>query len=115
MWRNTAQLARRAAADSPGVAVSLCTPGMVNTDLSRFAPAWLRVLSAPLRWALLRTPGAGADTPVWLAASDEPEAAQASGGYLYNRKRIDASAAASDEATARAFWATCEAQAAART
>ena len=103
----TFEQARRA---PPGVAVSLCTPGMVNTELSRFAPAWLRFLSAPLRWAALRTPAAGADTPAWLCASDDAEAAGANGGYFYDRKRIAASAAACSEDNARALWATVAAQ-----
>lgn len=94
----------------PGVAVSLCTPGMVNTDLSRFAPAWLRALSAPLRWAALRTPAQGADTPAWLCASDDADAAAANGRYFYDRKTLEASAAASDAANAAALWATMEAQ-----
>jgi NAD(P)-dependent dehydrogenase (short-subunit alcohol dehydrogenase family) len=106
-----AQLARRA---PPGVSVSLCTPGMVNTDLSRFAPFWLRALSAPLRWALLRTPAAGAATPVWLCACEDAEAVRSHGGYFYNRERIAASDAASDAATAAAVWQTLEAQAASR-
>ena len=111
----TFELARRATTQAPGVVVSLCTPGIVNTDLSRFAPAWLRALSAPLRWALLRTPAAGADTPVWLASSDEPEVVVAHGGYFYDRKRIEASGAARDPSVAAALWDTCEAHAAART
>ena len=84
---------------------------MVNTDLSRFAPPWLRWLSAPVRWAALRTPEAGADTPVWLCASDDADAAQAHGGYFYDRQRITASDAASDAATAAALWDTVAAQA----
>ena len=83
---------------------------MVNTELSRFAPRWVQLLSAPLRWALLRSPARGADTPVWLAASDDADAAGANGGYFYDRTRITASAAASDPATSAALWATCEAQ-----
>ena len=103
----TFEQARRA---PPGVAVSLCTPGMVNTELSRFAPLWLRALSAPLRWAALRTPAAGADTPAWLCSSDDAEAANANGGYFYDRKRIEASDAARSQDNATALWATVAAQ-----
>jgi NAD(P)-dependent dehydrogenase (short-subunit alcohol dehydrogenase family) len=93
----------------PGLCITLCTPGMVNTDLSRFAPLWARALSAPLRWLLLRTPQAGADTPVWLSSSTDAAALQ-SGGYFYDRKLIDASPTARDEAVAQALWDTCVAQ-----
>ncbi len=110
----TLELSRRAATSAPGVAVSLCTPGVVNTELSRFAPLWLRALSAPLRWALLRTPARGADTPVWLASSDDDAARGSNGGYFYDRRPITPSAASSDAATAALLWDTCEAQAAAR-
>ena len=59
----TYELARRLAAS--GVSSMVCTPGMVNTELSRFAPLLLRALSWPLRFGLLRTPAQGADTPIW--------------------------------------------------
>ena len=93
----------------PGLCVTLCTPGMVNTDLSRFAPAWARGLSAPLRWMLLRTPQTGADTPAWLSSSTDAAALQ-SGGYFYDRRLIEASPTARDEAVAQALWDTCVAQ-----
>ena len=92
-----------------GLAVTLCTPGMVNTDLSRFAPLWARALSAPLRWLLLRTPETGAETPVWLSSSTDAAALQ-SGGYFYDRKTIEASPTARDEAVATALWDTCVTQ-----
>ena len=105
----TFEQARRCRHTHPGLVVTLCTPGIVNTELSRFAPGWLLAVSAPFRWLLLRTPKTGADTPIWLASSRE-EAALASGQYFYNRAPIQASERANDEAIASALWDTCEAQ-----
>ena len=82
----------------------------MNTDLGRFAPLPLRLLSWPLRLFLLRTPQAGADGVVWLAASED-EGAKSSGRYWYDRKEITSSEASRDAAAAAALWATIEAQA----
>ena len=86
---------------------------MVNTEISRFAPLWLRTISWPLRAFLLRTPAKGAETPVWLATSEDAAALQ-SGSYLYDKQRIEASEAARSEENAMLLWKTMEAQAAAR-
>jgi len=96
--------------EGTGVCVTLCTPGMVNTELSRFAPAWLRLLSAPARWLLLRTAEKGAETPVWLASCADNPAALVGGAYFYDRTQLQASEAARSQHNAALLWATCEAQ-----
>jgi len=105
----TLSLARRL--EGSGVSVHLTTPGMVNTELSRFAHPALLFITAPLRWALLRSPAEGADTPAWLAYADEAELG-VSGGYWYNRARIEASEAAVAASAGEALWRTLELQAA---
>ena len=53
---------------SPKIVSSFAvTPGMVNTSLGRYH--WLFTISAPIRFAFLATPEAGA-RPVVVAASD---------------------------------------------
>ena len=97
----TLELARREA-DVPGLSVNLCTPGMVNSDLSRFAPAWLRAISIPLRWALLRTVEKRAETPLWLATTEKESVR--SGGYYSDKAEIEVSAAARDPDVAKRLW-----------
>jgi NAD(P)-dependent dehydrogenase (short-subunit alcohol dehydrogenase family) len=50
----------------------------------------------------------GADTPVWLATSDEPEAT-GSGGYFYRRQRRRANPAATDTGRQDRLLAACAA------
>ncbi|MGO8687718.1 MAG: SDR family NAD(P)-dependent oxidoreductase [Candidatus Dormibacteria bacterium] len=50
----------------------------------------------------------GADTPIWLAVSEEPEAA-VSGRYFWRRRQRPANAAAYDERLQKAFLERCAA------
>eukprot|EP00898_Chlorokybus_atmophyticus_P000562 jgi/Chlat1/1506/Chrsp12S00109 len=103
----TYELARRLQ-DTKGVSVNVVTPGMVNTELSRYLPSYLQILTWPLRWGLLRTPAKGGETPAWLAMSDEP-AATVTGRYFYDKKEIQSSAPTYDAELARELWARIEA------
>jgi len=44
----------------PNVTINTVTPGIVYTDLGRWAPYWQRFLGAPLMHTFLRTPKEGA-------------------------------------------------------
>jgi len=107
----TYELARRWAEEGlQGVCVNACTPGMVHTQLGRFAPAWARYLSWPLRYMLLRPAAKGAETPLWLASSGA-EAAVSSGLYFSDMQAIASSEASYDVTAAARLWETCEAMA----
>ena len=83
---------------------------MVHTQLGRYAPAWMQYLSWPLRYMLLRPPAKGAETPLWLATSDDSEAVS-SGLYFGDLKAIASSEASYDCTAAARLWETCEAMA----
>ncbi len=59
-----------------------------------------------------RSPQRGADTLVWLV--DSPDVSDENGGYFVDRKRVEPSAAARDDAAARRLWELSESQVAAR-
>jgi NAD(P)-dependent dehydrogenase (short-subunit alcohol dehydrogenase family) len=88
---------------SARVTVNAVTPGMVNTDLSRFMPWWQRALSFPLRSLILRSPEKGAETVVY--ASTSPDLTGISGKYLGDCKIIEASVQSQSKELARAVIA----------
>jgi hypothetical protein len=51
------------------VVCAVVTPGVVNSELGRFAPSWLLFLSWPLRRLLMRQPDQGSVSTVYAAAS----------------------------------------------
>jgi len=69
---------------SSGITIHACTPGLVHTNLGRFANPVLRVLATPVQWALTKTSKQGAEVPLWLARSESDEiiGAGSSGGYF---------------------------------
>jgi NAD(P)-dependent dehydrogenase (short-subunit alcohol dehydrogenase family) len=97
LW--TRELARRLA--GTGVTANCLHPGAVST---RFGEESKGFLGALLRLGrpLMLTPEKGADTIVWLASS--PDVAGQTGGYWVKRKRVEPSAAARDDATAKRLW-----------
>lgn len=91
------------------VIVSLVTPGIVNTEIGRFAHPALLAITWPLRRLLLRTPQVGGEGVAWLAWSQEP-AAMISGGYFYDKQQIEASKKARDPELAARLWETVQKQ-----
>jgi NAD(P)-dependent dehydrogenase (short-subunit alcohol dehydrogenase family) len=83
------------------VTATCCHPGVVATGLGRQGPPLVRWGFRLFAWAL-RSPERGADTAVWLAASDEVRGA--SGGYYIDRRRVQPSVEARDDAAARSLW-----------
>jgi retinol dehydrogenase-12 len=108
----SAELGRRLAGS--GVSSYSLHPGMVDTDVWRRLPRSLR----PLMRAVLRrfygflTPEEGALTTLHCATA--PALAGQSGGYYSRCQRATPSAAAQDEALARALWHYSEQWAGAR-
>lgn len=98
----TRELARRL--DGTAVTANCFHPGGVATGLWRDLP---RVLQALLGMGLIDAE-TGADTGLWLACDDEARAYN--GGYFVKRKPGRLSAAARDDALARALWTESEAR-----
>ena len=83
------ELSRKLQATKTPVTVNTVTPGMVNTNLSRFMPLYLQYLSYPILYAMLRTPQKGAKTVVWAATA--PELQGKTGLYFGDMKAIKGS------------------------
>ncbi|HEX4261693.1 MAG TPA: SDR family NAD(P)-dependent oxidoreductase, partial [Acetobacteraceae bacterium] len=92
----TRELARRLAGS--GVTANCFHPGLVATNFAR-NNGGLAALAMTLLKPVARTPQKGAETLVWLA--DAPEVSAISGGYFVDRKQVQPSAAACDDAAAR--------------
>lgn len=71
--------ARAEALAGSGVAVNVAHPGWVATGIIRHLPFPARVALGVVNLLVGRTPAAGAETPVWLAAA--PELEGATGGF----------------------------------
>lgn len=97
LW--TRELARRLA--GTGVTANCVHPGGVNTGFGDNNGGVLGLVFK-LGKRFMLTPEQGADTLIDLASS--PEVAAQTGGYWTKRKRIEPSAAARDDATARRLW-----------
>lgn len=77
------------------------TPGMVNTNLSRFLPFWQRLVAAPLKPLLLRSPAKGAESVLYAAAAPEAEVA---GKYIGDCAIVEPSPQARDPELAELLW-----------
>jgi NAD(P)-dependent dehydrogenase (short-subunit alcohol dehydrogenase family) len=84
----------------PRVTINTVTPGIVYTDLGRWAPLWSRVLAAPIMHTFLRTPMQGAASVIHASISEDVK--QKSGVFLYDGKEILPSSLARSVATAEA-------------
>ncbi len=101
----TRELARRLAGS--GVTANCFHPGFVATNFAR-NNGGLAALAMTLLKPVARTPQKGAETLVWLA--DAPEVSGISGRYFVDRKQVEPSAAARDDAAARRLWESSERQ-----
>lgn len=101
----TRELARRL--DGTGVTANAVHPGLVKTNFGGEGDTRITqrvVRSLPRRFAL--DAAQGADTVIHLAASDE--VAGQTGGYWVNRRRVEPSRAARDDAAAERLWQVSE-------
>lgn len=101
----TRELARRL--EGTGVTANAMHPGLVKTNFggegdTRITQRFVRRL--PRQFAI--DAAAGADTVVYLAASDD--VVDASGGYYHRRKLVAPSAHGRDDAAAARLWALSE-------
>ena len=99
----TREAARRLA--SVGVTANCFHPGFVASRFGSASGGWTSRLM-PLARAFAITPEQGADTLVHLASSSE--VASVTGAYFVKRKAVQPSAAARDDAAAKALWTASE-------
>jgi NAD(P)-dependent dehydrogenase (short-subunit alcohol dehydrogenase family) len=99
----TRELARRL--EGSGVVANCFHPGVIRTRLTRRANPLVDV-GARLIGPFLGSPKSGAETLVYLAASDE--AADVSGGYFVKSKPGRPNAQAQDDELAAALWERSE-------
>eukprot|EP00596_Hydrurales_sp_CCMP1899_P006131 CAMPEP_0119037186 /NCGR_PEP_ID=MMETSP1177-20130426/5389_1 /TAXON_ID=2985 /ORGANISM="Ochromonas sp, Strain CCMP1899" /LENGTH=205 /DNA_ID=CAMNT_0006998097 /DNA_START=440 /DNA_END=1057 /DNA_ORIENTATION=- len=105
----TLEMARRLdgkGCDKGCVTVNAVTPGMVNTELGRFAPYWQLLLSYPLRYFMLKSPDQGASTVIYAAT--DPSLSGVTGKYFGDSKVIEPSPAALSADLASIIWKESE-------
>jgi retinol dehydrogenase 14 len=96
----TYELARRLA--GTGVTATALHPGMTNTSFSAEDPSRLFAPLVAVMRPFMRSPDKGAETPVYLASSDE--VAGVTGRYFANRNAKASSNASYDVAAAARLW-----------
>src|SRR6266704_3470316 len=99
----TYELARRT--EGTGVTATCVHPGVVRTSFGSGGPPLYRVLT-PLARPVMKGPGQGADTVVWLASS--PEVEGVNGRYFTRRRAIRSSKRSYDQDAARRLWEVSE-------
>ena len=82
--------------------VNCLHPGGIASGLGVNRSPLLGLIARVVVHPFLKTPEQGADTPIWLASSDE--VADVSGEYFANRKRLATSRIARDREAAARVW-----------
>jgi len=99
----TRELARRL--EGTAVTANALHPGVVSTQLADEA-SWSMKLFYFIGKPFMKSPGKGAETPVYLAVSDEVE--EVSGKYFRNKKDVKPAEIALDENLNRKLWERSE-------
>ncbi len=99
----TFELARRL--EGTGVTANCLHPGAVRSGLLRNLPWYLRALASLAR-PFMKSPEAGARTPIFLASSED--VAAVSGEYFANERPVAAAAHAQDVVLQRRLWEESE-------
>ncbi|KAJ7309089.1 hypothetical protein JRQ81_008402 [Phrynocephalus forsythii] len=81
-------------------------PGVVNTELFRHLPAWLKPLFLPVAWLFFRDPTDGAQTSIYCATQEGLEAF--SGRYFADCQVREPWPHARDDGTAKKLWEVSE-------
>jgi NAD(P)-dependent dehydrogenase (short-subunit alcohol dehydrogenase family) len=100
----TYELARRLR--GTGITVNCVHPGPVRTEFTQKAGGALRFMSRIMR-PIMKSPEAGARTPVYLAI--DPEVAAVTGGYFVNCKQKKSAQMTYDRTIAEKHWRISEA------
>ncbi|XP_042298462.1 dehydrogenase/reductase SDR family member 13 [Sceloporus undulatus] len=77
-------------------------PGVVNTELFRHSPAWLKPLFLPISWLFFRDPTDGAQTSIFCATEEGIE--KFSGRYFADCRPREPKKHARDDAAAKKLW-----------
>src|SRR5215471_8381579 len=99
----TYELARRLR--GTGITVNCVHPGPVRTEFTQKAGGALRFMSRILH-PIMKSPEAGARTPVYLAI--DPEVAAVTGGYFVNCKQKKSAPMTYDRTVAESHWRISE-------
>uniref|UniRef100_A0A8D0GI87 Dehydrogenase/reductase 13 n=1 Tax=Sphenodon punctatus TaxID=8508 RepID=A0A8D0GI87_SPHPU len=81
-------------------------PGVVNTELFRYVPVWLKPLFLPFSWLFFRDPTDGAQTSVYCATQEGIE--MFSGRYFADCRVQEPWPHARDDAVAKKLWEVSE-------
>ena len=100
----TVELAKRL--EGTGVTANAVHPGAVNTGLGANSGPLMAMLQK-VAMVFMKSPAAGADTSVYLAAS--PEVEGMSGGYFFKRKPRTSTVQTRDPELAKRLWTISEA------
>jgi NAD(P)-dependent dehydrogenase (short-subunit alcohol dehydrogenase family) len=99
----TYELARRL--EGTGITVNCVHPGPVRTEFTRKAGGMLSVM-AKILWPIMRSPEAGARTPIYLAI--DSGVAGVTGGYFVNCKQRKSARMTYDRTIAEKLWRISE-------
>jgi NAD(P)-dependent dehydrogenase (short-subunit alcohol dehydrogenase family) len=99
----TYELARRL--EGTGITVNCVHPGPVRTEFTRKAGGMLSVM-ARILWPIMKSPEAGARTPIYLAI--DSEVAGVTGGYFVNCKQRKSARMTYDRTIAEKHWRISE-------
>lgn len=88
--------------EGTNVVVNSVHPGFVDSEIYRLLPPWASVLLKPV-FLFAKSPLQGAQTQIFLAASQAPEAL-VSGRYFEDMQEVEMAPMAKDEALAEQFW-----------
>ncbi|XP_071962335.1 retinol dehydrogenase 14-like [Antedon mediterranea] len=81
-------------------------PGVIDTEMSRYFPMFVRVLLSPIRWLFFKTPKQGAQTTIYCAVAGELKGV--SGRYYGDCKEEPWHKAVLDEDVAKKLWEVSE-------
>jgi NAD(P)-dependent dehydrogenase (short-subunit alcohol dehydrogenase family) len=83
-------------------------PGIINTELGRYFPAWKRKLAPLVGWAFMKSIPAGAATTCYVATA--PALAHVSGCYFENCNPVVPGGQMQNDALAAKLWSVSEAE-----
>jgi hypothetical protein len=86
--------------------VNALSPGIVNSDLSRFLPKWQKMIAAPIQALFFRSPESAAEGIVFAATS--PSLRGVTGRFLRDGVAIVPSESAQSLRLAKSVWSESE-------
>jgi NAD(P)-dependent dehydrogenase (short-subunit alcohol dehydrogenase family) len=99
---NAFELSRRLTASNSKITVNAISPGIVNTNFLDFLPSWQRVMSAPIRHVIFKSPTKAADGIVYAVSSKQLNGI--TGKFLKDGKVIPSSDSSNSLRLANSVW-----------